>query len=481
MKKMILVLFTLVFVGSGGFLLYDNLSAQKEQGDIDRLVQLVNMPIAQGERIQGQQTTSHNDGYAMQVAVELLTPTNQRILADSQNEMIQALNDLNTPVPIQREAAQDKKITSDTQVRDQSVTSDTTTESIIQDDIITQQALSIQSTAHDEIVTQSEKDIQNGFIFDSQLYQRETAHISPAQDAVGESATQNNQDQNGIDFDSQLVQLIRLYILEDQAFANPAIEMLRIRIQGASAGEYPSVKISAMGKFLHTEPDTFELEQHVASWLQAHGWQSIQTQVIDLRVHIQMTILPKYRELYNQNQDLIGWIRIEDTKINYPVMYTPNDPELYLHKNFERKYAYGGLPFLDGRNEAFSKTENLIIYGHNMKNGTMFGQIPQYANKSYWEKHPIVQFDLLTEQREYEVVGAFRSHQFREDEAGFRYYDYIDLTDQYSFDEYIRCVKQASIYNTGITPQWGDQLLTLSTCSYHTDSGTFVVVCRRVK
>jgi sortase B len=202
-------------------------------------------------------------------------------------------------------------------------------------------------------------------------------------------------------------------------------------------------------------------------------------QVIDLRLHIQMPMLPQYRELYDQNPEVAGWIQIEGTKLNCPVMQSRDDPERYLRLNFEGKYAYSGLPFLDARNDAYSRTENLIVYGHNMKNGTIFGQIPNYADKKYWENNPIVKFDLLAERREYEVIGMFRSHEYREGEAGFRYYDYIDL-DRDSFDEYVTQVKQASLYDTGITPKWGDELLTLSTCSYHVDKGTFVLVCRRV-
>lgn len=192
-------------------------------------------------------------------------------------------------------------------------------------------------------------------------------------------------------------------------------------------------------------------------------------------------ILPQYRALHDDNADMIGWIRLEGTKINYPVMHTPQEPEYYLHMNFEKTYAYSGLPFLDARCDPCSETQNFIIYAHNMKNGTMFGQLPKFESKSFWKEHPIVEFDSLTEQRKYEVFGAFRSHEFAEGEIGFRYYDYINLSSVSVFQEFVENVKAASFYDTGVTPEYGDQLLTLSTCSYHTDRGTFVLVCRRVR
>ena len=194
-------------------------------------------------------------------------------------------------------------------------------------------------------------------------------------------------------------------------------------------------------------------------------------------------ILPQYYALSEQNADVIGWIRIDGTKVDYPVMHTPKDPLLYMHAGLDRAYSYSGLPFLDAWNDPRGDAQNLIVYAHNMRNGTMFGTLPKYESRRYWQTHPTVTFDLLSEEREYEVVGAFRSELSAGDADGadgFICYDYIDLSDINRFREYVRAVKEASLYETGITPEWGDQLLTLSTCSYYAGSDTFALVCRRV-
>lgn len=188
-------------------------------------------------------------------------------------------------------------------------------------------------------------------------------------------------------------------------------------------------------------------------------------------------ILPEYATLYEQNNDLFGWLRIDDTPINYPVMHTPNDPQYYLRRAFDKSDAQSGTPFLDGA--CFEGCGNYILYGHHMKNETMFGTLPKYADKEYWEQHKTICFDTLYEHGEYEVIAAFYGKAIAEGNPGFRYYQYTDLTKSAIFEEYMEQVRAAAIYDTGITAEYGDELITLSTCSYHTDNGRFVVVARR--
>lgn len=106
--------------------------------------------------------------------------------------------------------------------------------------------------------------------------------------------------------------------------------------------------------------------------------------------------------LHDMNKDCIGWIYIEDTKVNYPVMYTPNDPEKYLKRNFYGKYSGSGVPFLDSR--CNSDSTNLIIYGHNMKNLTMFGGLRKYLDKNYLKAHPIIEFETLNSCVQYKII-----------------------------------------------------------------------------
>ena len=197
--------------------------------------------------------------------------------------------------------------------------------------------------------------------------------------------------------------------------------------------------------------------------------------------------LPKYAEnghliqydaLWKQNNDLAGWLYIEGTKLDYPVMYTPEDPEYYLHRGFYRDYAASGCLFIGPGSTP--EGSHAVVYGHHMKNGTMFGSLDQYQKESYYRDHPVIHFDTLTEEGSYEVLGVFYSRVYTDaDEGVFRYYQYTDLAGEDAFNDYVRQVKAASLYDTGVEAVYGDRLLTLSTCSYHTENGRFVVVARQ--
>ena len=189
-------------------------------------------------------------------------------------------------------------------------------------------------------------------------------------------------------------------------------------------------------------------------------------------------LLYQYDALWQMNNDLAGWLFIEDIEADYPVMYTPNNLEYYLHKGFDKSYAKSGCLFIG---TGWSPDGNYtIIYGHHMKNGTMFGKLDRYISEKYAQEHPVIYFDTLTEEGEYEVVAAFYSRVYNQYEEGvFRYYQYTDLSSQEVFEEYLSEVRKAAIYDTGVDVQYGDKILALSTCSYHTDNGRFVVVARR--
>lgn len=190
------------------------------------------------------------------------------------------------------------------------------------------------------------------------------------------------------------------------------------------------------------------------------------------------TVLPEYAELYEKNGDFFGWIKIDNTPINYPVMHTPEDPQYYLRRAFDKSSSQSGTVFMDGA--CFEGCGNYIIYGHHMKNETMFGTLPNYAEKDYWEEHRIINFDTVYEHGEYEVIAAFFGVVLAENEPGFRYYRYKDLTDPEIFEEYMDQLKTVAVYDTGITAEYGDELITLSTCSYHTTDGRFVVVAKKI-
>lgn len=184
--------------------------------------------------------------------------------------------------------------------------------------------------------------------------------------------------------------------------------------------------------------------------------------------------LEQYAQLYEQNPEMFGWLRIEDTVIDYPVMHTPEDPEKYLHRNFQGEDSYAGTPFIDYR--CTEGSDNLVIYGHNMSDGSMFHTLPDYQQKNYWQAHPTIRFDSIYEEREYEVVAAFYDRVYYTHETNFKFYNFIDAADQAEYDSAVEQFKKKSLYDTGVTPEYGQQLITLVTCTYQVDNGRFVVV-----
>lgn len=189
------------------------------------------------------------------------------------------------------------------------------------------------------------------------------------------------------------------------------------------------------------------------------------------------TVLPQYQQLKALNGDLYGWISIEDTEIDYPVMLTPEAPEKYLHLDFDGQYSFSGVPFADaGTAEA---SVNTLVYGHHMQNGTMFAGLMKYVDSSYRNAHPAIRFDTVYQTGEYEVLAAFYSQiYYSPSKTDFVYYDYSNINSEKQFDEYVAKCKEASLYDTGVDAQWGDKLITLSTCAYHVANGRFVVVAR---
>lgn len=190
-------------------------------------------------------------------------------------------------------------------------------------------------------------------------------------------------------------------------------------------------------------------------------------------------ILEEYKVLYNKNKSLIGWLKIDDTIIDYPVMQS-KDPDYYLDHNYDQEYDKNGSIFLDTQCSMYPRNTNLIVYGHNMKSGKMFGSLSKYSKKSYYEEHPKIQFDTIYEKGTYEIVYVFRSRVYTEEEIVFKYYQFINPISKEEFQSGMEEMQKLSLYETGVTPSYGDELLTLSTCDYNENEGRFVVVAKRI-
>lgn len=190
-------------------------------------------------------------------------------------------------------------------------------------------------------------------------------------------------------------------------------------------------------------------------------------------------MLTRFVSIYEKNPDIFGWIAIDGTDLSYPVMHTPEEPEYYLRRAFDKSDSQSGVPFLAG---ACTETSgNYLVYGHNMKNGSMFAPLLSYAEEDFWREHPVIHFDTLYKAGSYKVVAAFYTEVYKQSEQEvFRYYQYTNLRDPAVFNEYVKQVKNSAIYDTGISATYGETLLTLSTCNYHTENGRFVVVAKKV-
>lgn len=190
-------------------------------------------------------------------------------------------------------------------------------------------------------------------------------------------------------------------------------------------------------------------------------------------------VLDDYKTLYTLNKNLIGWVKIDDTYIDYPVLQTTNN-DYYLDHNFDQQQDKNGSIFLDMDCSILPRTDNLIIYGHHMQSGRMFGQLNKYSSESFYEEHKYIQFDTIYEKGTYEIMYVFRSRIYEESEIVFKYYQFINATSEIEFNSYMREMAEMSLYDTGVTAEYGDELLTLSTCDYYTDYGRFVVVAKRI-
>ncbi len=194
----------------------------------------------------------------------------------------------------------------------------------------------------------------------------------------------------------------------------------------------------------------------------------------------QPEILPEFEPLMARNQNLIGWLTIGGTDINYPVMKSIyGNGEYYLDHNFDQQEDKNGSLFMDDRCDVIKPTVNYIIYGHNMKSGKMFGNLDQYKSEAFAKEHPTVTFHTIYDHGTYTVMAAFESRVYKDGDIGFRYYDFIDPEDELEFMTGVDNIKALSMYETGVNAQWGDRLLLLSTCDYEQDNGRFVVVCKQ--
>lgn len=184
----------------------------------------------------------------------------------------------------------------------------------------------------------------------------------------------------------------------------------------------------------------------------------------------------KYASVLAQNEDFVGWIKIPDTRIDYPVVQTPHSPNYYLRRGFDKKYSYYGVPYAAESCDVYT-SDNVVIYGHNMTNGSMFSDLEKYRSKSFYEGHRYITFDTLEDFGTYEIIAVFQTVAGSENE--FEYFIFDD-GDAEEFNAYVAECKARSLYDTGVTAQDGDRLITLSTCEYTHENGRLAVVAKKI-
>ncbi|MCI8891555.1 MAG: class B sortase [Eubacterium sp.] len=193
-----------------------------------------------------------------------------------------------------------------------------------------------------------------------------------------------------------------------------------------------------------------------------------------------LTVLKKYSDLYKQNKDLAGWLSIEGTVINYPVMQTgKKNPDFYLHNGFDKKESDHGTLFVDARNDIVNRDTNLIIYGHNMRDGTMFGGLKSFMDKDYFEKHQELVFDTIYEKAKYRIVAVCLSKVNYQDDDTFRYYNFLNAESKEEFQAFLANIQQLTVFDQNIDISYGDELLTLSTCNSYVQDGRLFLIAKK--
>lgn len=192
----------------------------------------------------------------------------------------------------------------------------------------------------------------------------------------------------------------------------------------------------------------------------------------------EMEILPEYAEVYLMNTDLVGWIQIPDTNINYPVMQSTVVKNYYLYVNFKNEYSNHGSIYVREECDVTKPSDNVTIYGHHTSVGTMFGNLDKFVDKNFWEEHKTFTFDTLTEYHTYEIIAVFRTS--ANIGEGFAYHHFVDAANEAEFDEFVATCKSLAYYDTGLTAEYGDKLICLSTCEYTLNNGRLVVLAKRI-
>lgn len=191
-------------------------------------------------------------------------------------------------------------------------------------------------------------------------------------------------------------------------------------------------------------------------------------------------VLSEFAQLYVMNNDIVGWLTVPGTVIDYPVMQTPDSPDYYLYRNFDKEDNKRGCLYVREVCDVFAPSDNLTVYGHHMRDGSMFGQLEKYRDPAFREENPCFWFDTLTERHTYQVIAVFLTTATVDE--GFYYHAFVEAQSPEEFDEFVQTCHDLQLYDTGLSAQYGDKLICLSTCEYThpLQNGRLVVAAVRI-
>lgn len=189
-------------------------------------------------------------------------------------------------------------------------------------------------------------------------------------------------------------------------------------------------------------------------------------------------ILEKYQKVYAKNNDLVGWLKIPGTEVDYPVVQSKNNKDFYLKHSFYGNESASGCLYVREACDVFKPSDNVVIYGHHMTYGGMFATLDRYTRKSFWEENQYFNFDTIYEEHTYQIIAVFKTSANLGE--GFAYHIFNDANSEEEFNEFIQTVHSLQMYDTGVTAVYGDMLVCLSTCEETLNNGRFVVVAKRI-
>ncbi len=189
-------------------------------------------------------------------------------------------------------------------------------------------------------------------------------------------------------------------------------------------------------------------------------------------------MLPEFAELFAINPDIIGWISIDGTHIDYPVVQRKDKQDYYLYRDFYGRQVMRGCIYADEDCDVLRPSDNVVIYGHMMQDYSMFADLANYTSKKYWQEHPFIQFNTLRSRNTYQIICVFKTTATAGE--GFAYHQFIDAQEDSDWDAFWSGCRENAFYDTGLDLDYDDKIITLSTCEYTLTNGRLVVVAKRI-